>query len=221
MKLVLVGGHSRNIGKTSVAAGLIRALPEYQWVAVKITQYGHGICSMNGEHCGCSPGEHSFVITEEQERGTGTDTSRFLDAGARRSLWVRTKQGELFTALPAVQKEIEGAESVIVESNSLRRFLKPTVYLQVLDPRQEDFKISAQQFFDLADAYLFVVPDRSTAGVPQQGPWINVSLSRELARGKLCFTVHPQEGFLSGEVTAFVRGKLGAAGSSHSFEGIS
>ena len=30
LMLVVVGGHSRNIGKTSIAAGLIRALPEFQ-----------------------------------------------------------------------------------------------------------------------------------------------------------------------------------------------
>src|SRR6266550_816622 len=34
MSLVVVGGHSRNIGKTSVVAGLIEALPQYNWTAV-------------------------------------------------------------------------------------------------------------------------------------------------------------------------------------------
>ena len=45
LMLVVVGGHSRNIGKTSVAAGLIRHLRDRQWTALKITQYGHGVCS--------------------------------------------------------------------------------------------------------------------------------------------------------------------------------
>ena len=48
MSLVVVGGHSRNIGETSVAAGLIAALPRYNWTAMKITQHGHGICSAAG-----------------------------------------------------------------------------------------------------------------------------------------------------------------------------
>ena len=46
--LVVVGGHSRNIGKTSVVAGLIRKLRDRKWTAVKITQYGHGVCSHHG-----------------------------------------------------------------------------------------------------------------------------------------------------------------------------
>ena len=45
--LVAVGGHTRDIGKTSVVSGLICALPQFPWTAVKITQYGHGVCSEN------------------------------------------------------------------------------------------------------------------------------------------------------------------------------
>ncbi len=48
MAIVVVGGHSRNVGKTSVVAGLIAALPEFQFAAMKITQYGHGICAADG-----------------------------------------------------------------------------------------------------------------------------------------------------------------------------
>ena len=54
MALVVIGGHSRNVGKTSVVAGIIAALREYQWTAMKITQYGHGICSKNGKQCHCA-----------------------------------------------------------------------------------------------------------------------------------------------------------------------
>ncbi len=43
--LVVVGGNSRNIGKTSVAASIIRGTVELGWTALKITQYGHGRCA--------------------------------------------------------------------------------------------------------------------------------------------------------------------------------
>jgi molybdopterin-guanine dinucleotide biosynthesis protein len=209
MRLVLVGGHSRNIGKTSVVEGLIRALREFPWTAVKITQYGHGVCAVNGESCGCAVSEHLFAIVEEKEVSTETDTSRFLAAGARRSLWVRTKQGELFTALPEFQKEIEAEEFVIVESNSLRRFLKPDVYLQVLDPRQEDFKLSAQQYFDLADAYVLVSdPSCPTGFDVARAPWQNVSLARQLRKHTPCFSVTAEERFLSPAIVEFVRARI-------------
>ena len=78
MALVVIGGHSRNVGKTSVVAGLIAALPAFDWTAVKITQYGHGVCSANGEPCDCATADHSWAISEERDRSGESDTSRFL-----------------------------------------------------------------------------------------------------------------------------------------------
>src|SRR5271166_3916137 len=95
MAIVVIGGHSRSVGKTSVVAGLIAALPELCWTSVKITQYGHGICSADGAPCDCATDDHSWAITEERDRSGESDSSRFLVAGAARSLWVRTRQGML------------------------------------------------------------------------------------------------------------------------------
>ncbi len=39
--VVVVGGHSRNIGKTSVICGIIGALPTWNWTAIKITPHAH------------------------------------------------------------------------------------------------------------------------------------------------------------------------------------
>jgi len=41
--VVVVGGHSRNIGKTSVICGIIRALPAWNWTAIKITPHAHEV----------------------------------------------------------------------------------------------------------------------------------------------------------------------------------
>lgn len=209
MKLVMVGGHARNVGKTSVVAGIIGGLREFNWTAAKITQFGHGVCSANGEACGCAVSEHQFSITQERHLDSGTDTSRFLSAGARRSLWVRTKQGELAAALPAFTAKIEADEFVIVESNSLRRFITPALYIQVLDAANPDFKVSAQQFFDLSDAFILV---RKT-GQAYPAPTDNVLLAREIAKNKPCFMVSEEDRFISQEVIEFVRSKLaGEAG---------
>ena len=124
MRMVVVGGNSRDIGKTSVVAGLIRALPHYDWTAVKLTQYGHGICAADGKECGCAPEEHPVAVTEERDRGGRSDTSRFLAAGAQRALWVRVRMGMLETVLPALGQAIGDAGHVIVESNSIVRFLR-------------------------------------------------------------------------------------------------
>src|SRR5579859_3486246 len=154
MAIIVVGGHSRSVGKTSVVAGLISALPERSWMAVKITQFGHGICSVNGESCDCAVDEHTIAISEERDRSGESDTSRFVVAGAERALWVRTKQGRLAEAMPALRSRLAGASNVIVESNSVMKFLRPDLYLTVLDYETADFKASAKEFLDLADAVL-------------------------------------------------------------------
>ncbi len=154
MALIVIGGHSRSVGKTSVVAGLISALRDFDWTAVKITQYGHGICSANGEACDCATGDHSWAISEERDRSGESDTSRFLLAGAARSLWVRTEQGRLAEAMPTLRQRLQGATNVIIESNSVMKFLRPDLYLTVLDPSTADFKNSAREFLDRADAVI-------------------------------------------------------------------
>ena len=134
MPTIVIGGHTRNIGKTSVVAGLIAALPQLNFTAIKITQFGHNVCSANGEPCDCQTADHTLAISEERDPTTGTDTSRFLAAGAKHVFWVRTRQGELAEAMPRVRKLIAESENIILESNSVLRFLQPDLSLAVLDP---------------------------------------------------------------------------------------
>ncbi len=196
MAIVVVGGHTRNIGKTSVVEGLIAALPELRWTAFKITQFGHGVCSANGEPCDCETAEHTIAISEERDRASGTDSSRYLAAGAVRSLWVRTRQGQLAEAMPRIRREMAAAENVILESNSVLRFLRPDVYISVLDPETADFKESARRYLDRADA--IVTP----AGELGQAAWEGISL--KLVAHARRFVMHPPE-FCGKDLVEFVR----------------
>lgn len=198
MSLVVIGGHSRNVGKTSVVAGLIAALPEFEWTALKITQYGHGICSANGEACDCTTGDHSWAISEEHDKSGKSDTSRFLVAGAHRVFWVRTEQGRLAEAIPTLRQRIEGARNVIIESNSILKFLRPDLYLTVLNPSTADFKTSARKFLDRADA---VILHESSHGPA----WQAVSLKPVAQRP--VFRIAPPQ-YVTPEIVQYVRAKL-------------
>ncbi len=159
-RLIVVGGHTRSIGKTQLVCDVISAFRAANWIAGKITQYGHGVCAQNGTNCDCAPDEHVCAINWETKSDTGTDSARFLAAGARRSFWLRTKQGFLAEGLPllrsALQETLADAKGdlppLIVESNSLLQFLKPSLYFSVVDPSKEDFKDSARAALDRADA---------------------------------------------------------------------
>ncbi|HEX4020157.1 MAG TPA: hypothetical protein VHX63_03340 [Acidobacteriaceae bacterium] len=196
MAIVVVGGHSRNIGKTSVVAGIIAALPQYNWTAFKVTQFGHGICSADSEPCHCETDAHTVAVTEERNATSGTDSARYLQAGAVHSFWVRTRQGQLADAMPRIRKELAKAENVILESNSILRFLQPDLYLTVLDFSVADFKPSAQYFLDRADAVLFASGGNATAPL-----WSPALL--QLVRGKPRFPIEPPT-YVTSSVVAFV-----------------
>jgi hypothetical protein len=180
-----------------VVAGLIAALRSHHWTALKVTQYGHGVCSLNGESCHCATDDHSWAISEEKDRSGDSDTSRFLIAGAVRALWVRTEQGRLAEAIPTIRRQIAESENVILESNSILKFVRPDLYLTVLDPANADFKRSAQEFLDQADAVILHTANAAA--------WTGVSLKPVV--GRPIFEIRPPE-YVTPEIVEFVRNAL-------------
>ena len=197
MAIVVIGGHSQNIGKTSVVCALIAAMPERSWTAIKITQCKHDVAQ--GEACDCEFADQSVAISEEHDATAGTDSSRYLAAGAVRSLWVRTRRGQLAEAMPRIRAEIARANSVILESNSVLGFLKPDLYASVLDAQVSDFKASALQHLDRADAIL--LPASLI-----ESKWTGASLN--LIERIPKFRIMPPS-YCSDEFASFVAQKLG------------
>jgi len=201
-RMLVVGGQSRNVGKTALVVDLLRSFPEVDWLAVKITQYGHGVCAVDGAACDCAPKEHAVALEEEADPAGRSDTSRFLAAGARRALWLRSRQGELAEALPLLRRELEPAENgatlhAVVESNSLLGFVKPQLYLVALDPAVTDFKESARRFLDRADAFVL--------RRPPAGEW--AAVGKRLVGEKPVFVQQPGER-LPEELEELVRRKF-------------
>jgi hypothetical protein len=78
------------------------------------------------------------------------------------------------------------------------RFLRPDLYITVLDAATADFKTSAQEFLDRAD--VVVLHDGA-----DQVAWANVSL-RPVA-GKPTFRIRPPQ-YVTPELVDFVRGRI-------------
>lgn len=206
MAFILVGGHTRNIGKTQLVVEIIRAFPQAHWTAAKITQFGHGVCSINGQDCRCAADRHRFAIQEERDSAGRGDTCRMLAAGAERVLWVRAKQGCLSEALPDFRRQVADATNLIVESNSLLYFIQPDLYIPVLDFSREDFKDSSREFLHHAHAFVVVGPaDRKPA-------WEGVSLGPLQKRP---FFHAQRDQLCTSELTAFIRRRLFASAAAH------
>lgn len=188
MAIVVVGGQARNVGKTSLVANLIKAVPERRWTAVKISQHEHDL-----------PPGASYVIREESDASGDGDTARYLRAGARRALLLSARPGCLADAMPELRRELGRADDVILESNSVLEFLEPDVYLAVLDPAIADFKSSARQYLQQASAVVLNQPDRRSFR------WDKTLLEQVMR--KPIFPVRPPH-YLTPDLVEFVRKKL-------------
>jgi hypothetical protein len=156
--LLVIGGQCRKVGKSALAADIIRAFSDRHWTAVKITPYAESGCPVNGPSCNCSPQDHPYAIREETRRSGNSDSSRFLAADADRALWVETKEHRLQNALPALATELANADHAIIESDALMRFWKPSLFVMVLDTSNPDFKDSARENLERADVFVFRSP---------------------------------------------------------------
>ncbi len=114
MAIIVVGGNGRDAGKTALICGLVRALPEFAWTAVKITSHGHG---------------HAQPVWEETSAGQGTDTARYLAAGARRALLVTADDDGLGPIAQQIRRECAPGVCVIFESNRILQHLRPDLCL--------------------------------------------------------------------------------------------
>jgi len=119
-------------------------------------------------------------------------------AGASRVFWVRTEQGRLAEAMPTLRDRLKSARNMIIESNSVLKFLRPDLYLTILDPATADFKKSAQEFLDRADAVIL----HQSANSPS---WQSVSLKP--VAGRPVFPIQPPN-YVTPQLVEFVRAKI-------------
>ena len=144
---------------------------------------------------------NTIAVSQERRSDSGTDTARYLAAGAAQSFWVRTRQGQLHEAMPRVRQLLASAEHCIVESNSVLRFLQPDVFVSVLDPTVADFKESALRYLDRADALVF--PE----GAAADSAWAAVASSLLKRPHRFSLT---KDRYCSAELARFVAGRLDA-----------
>ncbi|MGA3045999.1 MAG: hypothetical protein ABSD67_05220 [Terracidiphilus sp.] len=143
MAIVVVGGSGRNVGKTALICGLIAELKELRWTAVKISSHNHG---------------KQEPVWEETTAGTGTDTARYLAAGAERALLISADGDELGAVVRQLIESQEPETHLILESNQVLIFLQPDICLAVLGNRLSaeatEMKPSFRPFLQITDALI-------------------------------------------------------------------
>ena len=162
--MLMIGSAGPKAGKTELACALLKKFGKSaEIVGIKVTtiKAKDGQCPRGGEGCGvCSSLDGDFSIAEESDTASHKDTSRLLAAGASRVFWLRVMKAHLEETMTALLDIIEPDAVTICESNSLRKVVKPGLFLIVERGDLKVWKSSAQQVKQYADR--IVVSDGSS-----------------------------------------------------------
>ncbi len=136
--MLLIGAASKNAGKTTLACRIIERFRDRGIVAVKATI-----------HRGDLRGQWS--VTHETGDHPDKDTGRLLAAGAREVLWLRSDEDCVERAIAELLARIPADAPLLCESNTLRRFMTPSLFLMVKRDGDNEIKPTAQAVIEKAD----------------------------------------------------------------------
>jgi len=145
--VVIISGSGRGTGNTAVGCALMAAMPEFSWLAVKVTPHRHDV---------------DEELREELDFRSEKDTGRYLAAGARRAFWVSGATDLRTAELVSVARgRASLCDGLLVESNriaagTVARRGEATVSLAVLAGAEAESKASLLECAGRADAVVLV-----------------------------------------------------------------
>ena len=138
--MLLIGATEKHSGKTELSTNIIKKFhAENDIIGIKAT------ISREGE------GKKGFSITEEKNRTREKDTSRMLTAGAKRVFWIKSDEESVMDALNNTLEQIPKDVFIVCESNSLRKYIEPAIFLMVSRDQSGEYKKTALQVINYAD----------------------------------------------------------------------
>ena len=128
-RFIIIAGTARNVGKTTLACGIINKLSENRvLVGLKFISLKKGSSYKHVHHKKIT----SFAIYEETNLLGTKDSSKMLQAGANRSYLIVSQEEFIDQALSAFSKLINNGDIIVAESASLRNFINPKFFI-ILD----------------------------------------------------------------------------------------
>ena len=162
--IIIVGASGRDAGKTLFTCELIRALKKHSRVfAAKVTtvKVKNEQCHRGEKSCGiCSNFKGGFEILEEysyrDENRKHThsdikDSTKMALAGADSVFWVRSLESHLEQAVKELTKRLSDNTFLVIESNSVRKFLTPGLFVILRKAGSENIKPSCAEVISMAD----------------------------------------------------------------------
>lgn len=151
--LLIIGGSGRNVGKTTLIINLINKFhTEYSIIGLKVTSIRPGEQEFHGKHE--FELKEDFEIFEEHHRDGIKDTSKMLIAGATKVFYIRAFDESIPIAFNLFLDKIPEKSMIICESISLRKYVKPGLFVMIKQSGQENIKQRAEEMMNLADLNL-------------------------------------------------------------------
>ena len=162
-QMIQIGSTGRNSGKTVVAKNLIhRFKQQHTLVALKIITItgAHGKCQRGGVGCGiCTSIDSGYELTEEKNRRGKKDTMELLKAGCQQVFLLKAFREHLLDGFKVFLAQIPADACIICESNSLRSYIRPGIFL-MLNNQKKQVKPTAASVYNLADLVMTAPTDQ-------------------------------------------------------------
>ena len=149
--MIMIGGNSRNSGKTTMACEIISKLCGlHEIIGLKVTFVRPEEVEMHGNHSG--EDLSYFSIFEELNADSHKDTSRMLRAGATHVFYVSVSDKFVEKAVLHFMSKYINKQVIVCESRSLRRSVNPGLFLMMMRlPEEGKSKNDIESFLRLAN----------------------------------------------------------------------
>ena len=184
--IVVVGGFTSEVGKTTLMCDLLRAFPG--WEAIKMTRGHYRSCGKEPDTCCVShllSNEPVIRSGREETYAPGKDTGRYWDAGASKVHWVIVTDEQVERGIKSALARVS-APGVFVEGNSFTEFVDVDFMLMVARAGGGKIKSTARRALSKASAvYLSDLKNNGSAAAREEfARWRSASVADKLI-GKL------------------------------------
>jgi hypothetical protein len=148
--VLLIGANARNAGKTTLACSLIRKFSfDFPLIGLKVTRTCIREEQFHGTHG--EPELEGWFLNEEINYSGTKDTHRMLEAGAQKVFYLRSNEDKIEEAFLSFMKEIGKNSLIVCESRSLRRFIKPAIFIMMMNEQPVSQSKEVQSYLRFAD----------------------------------------------------------------------
>ena len=152
-QLLLIGGNARDVGKTTVACGIISSFSSSaQIAAFKITSIYENDTKQHGKHELITG--NGYSITKEMLSSSPKDPAKMLKAGATFSYYIQAMDHAVEKAWMEFIEIIPSHYLLVCESRTLRRFVEPDIFIYLKSSKVKNEKPYSQWLEKLADILL-------------------------------------------------------------------